>query len=64
MHAMSDESWLVTWVGKTDHEAAEGKLGKDLGPIATALVGAHRYQRVYLLTNYDFARSKRYCSWL
>lgn len=64
MRAMSNESWLIAWVGKTDHEAAEGKLGKDLGPIATALVGAQRYERVYLLTNYDFARSKRYCSWL
>jgi len=61
---MRKELWLVAWVGKTDHEAAEGKLGKDLGPIATALVGETRYSRVYLLTNYDFARSKRYCSWL
>jgi hypothetical protein len=61
---MSKEAWLISWIGKTDHEAAEGKLGKDLGPIATALAGATRYSRIYLLTNYDFARSKRYCSWL
>lgn len=61
---MSTESWLVAWIGKTDHEAAEGKLGKDLGPIATALVGADRYTRIYLLTNYEFSRSKRYCTWL
>jgi len=61
---MGKESWLVAWIGKTDHEAAEGKLGKDLGPIATALVGEARYSRVYLLTNYEFARSKRFCSWL
>ena len=61
---MNGESWLVAWIGKTDHEAAEGLLGKDLGPIATALVGEARYSRVYLLTNYEFSRSKRYCSWL
>lgn len=61
---MSTESWLVAWIGKTDHEAAEGKLDKDLGPIATALAGEARYARIYLLTNYDFARSKRFCSWL
>jgi len=61
---MSDEKWLVAWIGKTDHEAAEGKLGKDLGPIATALVGEARYSRIYLLTNYEFARSKRFCAWL
>lgn len=61
---MNSESWLVSWVGKTDLEAADGKLGKELGPIATALVGEVRYSRVYLLTNYEFARSKRYCDWL
>jgi DNA-binding NtrC family response regulator len=61
---MSKESWLIAWIGKTDHEAAEGKLGKDLGPITTALVGEARYSRIYLLTNYEFARSKRFCSWL
>lgn len=61
---MSGESWLVAWIGKTDHDAAEGKLGKDLGPIATSLVGDVRYSRVYLLTNYEFSRSRRYCTWL
>lgn len=54
----------MAWIGKTDHEAAEGKLGQELGPIATALKGERRYDRVYLLTNYDFARSKHYCAWL
>lgn len=61
---MSSESWLVAWIGKTDHDAAEGRLGKDLGPIATALTGETRYKRIYLLTNYEFARSRRFCSWL
>jgi len=61
---MSNEAWLIAWIGKTDHEAAEGKLGKDLGPIATALVAETKYSRIYLLTNYDFNRSKQYCTWL
>lgn len=61
---MARASWLIAWIGKTDHEAAEGKLEKELGPIATALVGEVRYERIYLLTNYDFARGQRYCSWL
>jgi transcriptional regulator with GAF, ATPase, and Fis domain len=61
---MGTKSWLVAWIGKTDHEAAEGRLGKDIGPIATALSGASRYDRVYLLTNYEVSRSQRYCAWL
>ena len=57
------ESWLVAWVGVTDHECAEAKRGSDLGPIATALRSEKRYDRIYLLTNYDFDRSKSYCTW-
>jgi DNA-binding NtrC family response regulator len=56
--------WLVAWIGATDHECAESKRGSDLGPIAMALRGEKRYDRVYLLTNYDFDRSKSYCTWL
>lgn len=61
---MTIRTWLVAWLGKTDHECAEGLQGNDVGPIATALLGERRYDRVYLLTNYDFDRSKRYCQWL
>ncbi len=61
---MNKEVWFVAWIGRTDHEAAEGNLGNDLGPIATALVGMARYSRVYLLTNYEFILSRRYCTWL
>lgn len=61
---MKTKQWLVAWIGKIDHECAEGLHGADAGPIATALQGTHRYDRVYLLTNYDFERSKRYCNWL
>jgi len=58
------KSWLITWIGAADHESSEAKRGKDLGPIATALLGGKRYDRVYLLTNYDFERSRAYCDWL
>lgn len=58
------QRWLITWVGATDHECAESNRGSDLGPIATALSEKKRYDRIYLLTNYDFDRSKRYCTWL
>ena len=61
---MKPKSWLIAWIGAADHECAEAKHGSDLGPIATALCGEKRYDRVYLLTNYDFDRSKSYCTWL
>lgn len=51
---MKAEFWLVSWIGKTDHDCAEAQHGEDLGPISTALLGEKRYDRVYLLTNYDF----------
>lgn len=61
---MDTQKWLITWIGATDHECAEAKRGSDLGPIATALNGDRRFDRIYLLTNYDFDRSKNYCIWL
>lgn len=61
---MKTQTWLIAWIGAADHECAESKRNSDLGPIATALVGTRRYDRIYLLTNYDFDRSKRYCTWL
>lgn len=64
MRTMTTKTWLVAWIGKNDHECAEEQHGRDVGPIATALSGEQRYDRVYLLTNYEFERSKRYCKWL
>ena len=61
---MTTKTWLIAWIGKMDHECAEALQGSSAGPIATALSGAHRYDRVYLLTNSEFERSKRYCNWL
>lgn len=57
-------SWLISWIGRTDHEAAERDEEGDVGPIATALMGPKRYDRIYLLTNYPFERSRSYCTWL
>lgn len=64
MGRMTTKTWLIAWIGKIDHECSEGQHGTDAGPIATALQGVSPYDRVYLLTNYDFERSKRYCAWL
>jgi len=62
---MSKQRWLVAWIGGTDHDAAEGRLGKDVGPIATVLQDkAANYDRVYLLTNYPHERSVAFCDWL
>ena len=61
---MKSKSWLVAWIGAADHECAESKRGADLGPIATALLGQPLYDRVYLLSNYDFERSRNFCAWL
>lgn len=61
---MAKQTWLISWIGKTDHDASEGRLGQDVGPIATALLGKTRFDRIYLLTNYEFERSRRFCAWL
>lgn len=61
---MTNESWLISWIGGADHDSAESISGEELGPIASALKSEKKYDRVYLLTNYDFNRSKNYCAWL
>ncbi|KQV83936.1 Fis family transcriptional regulator [Massilia sp. Root351] len=62
---MSSRSWLLSWVGAADHEAAEGKRAGELGPVASALA-THQpaFDRIVLLTNYDVERSRRYAAWL
>jgi transcriptional regulator with PAS, ATPase and Fis domain len=61
---MSGERWLVSWVGGTDHDAAEGHISGNVGPIATALKADKTFDKVYLLTNYAHERSVEYCNWL
>lgn len=58
------ESWLIAWVGETDHQCAEGRREGEFGPIATALKLGKKYDRVHLLTNYKFERSSAFCAWL
>lgn len=62
--APTAQRWLVAWIGGTDHEAAEGRLKGDVGPIAAALQARDGYDKVYLLTNYEHERSVVYCDWL
>lgn len=60
---MKPESWLIAWVGKTDHDAAKANVSTGLGPIATAL-SQRRFDRVHLLTNYGLDVSAPYRDWL
>ena len=61
---MKAQTCLVSWVGKTDHDCADGLNGADLGPVASAVKALPAFDRIHLLTNYDYNRSKRYCTWL
>jgi DNA-binding NtrC family response regulator len=54
----------MAWIGATDHDAADGRLKGDAGPIAAALQARERYDKLYLLTNYAHERSVAYCDWL
>lgn len=58
---MSKKSWLISWVGKADHDCAEGG---GLGPIASAIKAHSPFDKICLLTNYEFERTKAYCAWL
>lgn len=61
---MKQETWLFAWIGAADHKASEVDDRVRPGPIASALLKHAQFDRVVLLTNYDFSRSKRYCEWL
>lgn len=61
---MASKQWLVSWIGNADHQALEGDAPNGDGPVATALLGAQRFDRVCLLTNYGRDRALRYCAWL
>ncbi len=59
------KKWLISWIGETDHKAAEGTLDRGVGPIANALNHqSGRYDQVKLLSNYPAQRSRAYCEWL
>lgn len=59
------KKWLISWIGETDHKAAEGTLREGVGPVANALLDSDsKYDRVCLLTNYHRERSLKFCEWL
>ena len=58
------KKWLISWIGETDHRAAEGTLDGGVGPIANALLSNTKYDRIFLLTNYPHQRSFDFCTWL
>ncbi|SAK99794.1 two component, sigma54 specific, Fis family transcriptional regulator [Caballeronia calidae] len=62
-NTLSTECCLVSWIGLTDHQCAE-EDGVELGPVASAIGAAERFDRILLLTNYPFDRSRAYCEWL
>jgi len=61
---VANKQWLISWVGTADHSAAEGALAFGAGPLATALLGEKRYDRVCLLTNFEHERGVKFCAWL
>ena len=61
---MDTQSWLISWIGETDQQCSEGKRGSDLGPVASAIKSLPTFDRIHLLTNYEYARSSAYCDWL
>lgn len=61
---MSKKSWLISWVGKADHDCAESARGNDLGPVASSIKDHAPFDKICLLTNYEFDRTKAYCAWL
>lgn len=61
---MANQQWLISWIGSADHSASEGVLPTGVGPVASALLGENRYDRVCLLTNFGHERGKKFCAWL
>jgi len=61
---MERKKWLISWIGKADHAASQGSEQSGLGPLASALLAGHRYDRICLLTNYSYELSTKFCNWL
>jgi len=56
--------WLVSWIGVTDLKAEVEEKEKGVGPIAAALMSLPRFDRVLLLTDYDFDASSHFVDWV
>jgi transcriptional regulator with GAF, ATPase, and Fis domain len=61
---VKNKQWLISWIGNADHDASEKGEAAGLGPIATALQGGLRFERICLLTNFPHERSAKFCEWL
>lgn len=61
---MKNKQWLISWIGKADHDASEQGEASGLGPIATALQAGLQFDRICLLTNFPHERSAKFCEWL
>ena len=61
---MKKKLWLVSWIGSNDLESARTDGAEGRGPIADAITSPTEFDRIYLLTNYDYEESRRYCAWL
>jgi len=59
----SIRSILITWIGRTDLEAAEGNPKAGLGPIAQAVVDRD-FDEVHLVSDYPKAQSRKFLDWL
>lgn len=54
---------MLSWIGRSDLEAASGVLGVGSGPVAQAL-NARKYTEVALLNNWTEHEAKSYGDWL
>lgn len=54
---------LFAWIGKTDLNASQGKLGNELGPIGQA-VTERSFNHIVLLSNYKKEEETRFIKWL
>ncbi len=61
---MAKQRWLISWIGLTDLRSAENNGAEGLGPIASAIASPADFDRIYLLTNFDYKASVSYCQWL
>ena len=54
---------LVSWIGQTDLNAAQGDATAGIGPIAQA-AAFKNFTRIVLLSNYPTDPTQRYLDWL
>ena len=58
------EKVLLSWVGQTDLDCAQGERGDQRGALAAIAEQAGPFGRIVLLSNYSVAQGNRYLKWL